>query len=126
MKGELEGSFYVALEGTPTTFFQGALKIAGKGEENDTFDLVTHGLLESTPKDAINDLHKDPQGATITFESKKNFANILKFQQLLIILTSRRCNPLAEDLWVEGRVVKTAVKHEYGEQIKARRNQRYF
>lgn len=126
MKGELEGSFYVALEGAPTTFFQGALKIAGKGEENDTFDLVTHGLLESTPKDALNDQHKDPQGATITFESKKNFANILNFQQLLIILTSRRCNPLAEDLWVEGRVVKTAVKHEYGEQIKAGRNQRYL
>ena len=47
MKGELEGSFYVALEGAPTTFFQGALKTARKDEENNTFDLVTHGLLES-------------------------------------------------------------------------------
>lgn len=52
MKGELQGSIYVGLEGTPEIFFQEALKIAQKGEEKDTLAVVidgTHGsAIEGT------------------------------------------------------------------------------
>ena len=88
MKGELKGSLYVALEGAPKIFFQGALKIAQKCEETDTFDVVIDGLVDSeiegvlvgAPKDAINNLYKVAQEATVTCECKQNFVNILNFQ----------------------------------------------
>ena len=88
MIGEIKGSLYVALEGAPTIFFQGALKIAQKCEETDTFDVVIDGLVDSeiegvlvgAPKDAINNLYKVAQEATVTCECKQNFVNILNFQ----------------------------------------------
>ena len=90
--GELESSLYVALEGTPKIFFQGALKIAQTSEEKDTFDNIIDGLLDSAiegaledaPNDPLNDLHKYAQEA-ITFESKQNVVNILNFQLLSIM-----------------------------------------
>ena len=92
IKGELESSLYVALEGTPKIFFQGALKIAQNSEEKDTFDDIIDGLLDSAidgaledaPNDPLNDLPKDAQEA-ITFESKQNVVNVLNFQLLSIM-----------------------------------------
>ena len=93
MKGELKGSLYVGLEGAPKTFFQGALKVAQKCEEKDIFDVVIDGLLDSAiegvlegaPRDAINNLYKDAQEATVTCECKQNFVNILNFQLFLFM-----------------------------------------
>ena len=93
MKGELEGSFHVALEGAPKIFFQGTLKITQKGEEKDTFDVVMDCMLDSAfeialegaPKDVLKNLCKDSQEATITFESKQNVVNILNFQLFFIM-----------------------------------------
>ena len=93
MKGELKGSLYVGLEGAPKTFFQGALKVAQKCEEKDTSDVVIDGLtdsaiesvLEEAPKDAINNLYKDAQEATVTCKCKQNFVNILNFQLFLFM-----------------------------------------
>ena len=88
MKGELKGSLHVGIEGAPKIFFQGALKIAQKCEEKDTFDVVIDGLVDSeiesvlvgAPRDAINNPYKVAQEATVTCECKQNFVNILNFQ----------------------------------------------
>ena len=87
MKGELKGSLYVSFKGTTKTFFQGTLKVAQKCEENDIFDVVIDGLLnsvvegvlEGVPSDAINNLYKNAQEATVTCECKQKFVNILLF-----------------------------------------------
>ena len=87
MKGELKGSLYVPFKGAPEIFFQGALKVALKCEEEDILDVVIDGLLDSaiegvlagTPRDAANNLYKDAQEATKTCECKQNFVNILNF-----------------------------------------------
>ena len=76
MKGELKGSIYVALEGARKIFFHGAFKVLQKGEEKDTFDVGTDGLLDSAiedvledaPKNATNNLFKDAREATVTCE----------------------------------------------------------
>ena len=93
MKGELKGSLYVPFKGTTKIFFQGTLKVAQKCEEKDIFDVVIDGLLDSAvegvlegvPRDAINNLYKDAQEATVTCECKQNFVNILIFQLLLFM-----------------------------------------
>ena len=98
-------------------FLQGALKVAQKCEEKDTFDFAFDGLLDSAiegvlegaPNDAINNLYKDAQEATVTCEYKQNFINILIFQLLLFILTTQKCKSLTGVLRVEGRGVKTTV-----------------
>ena len=85
MKGELKGLLYVPFKGTTKIFFQGTLKVAQKCEEKDIFGFVIDGLLygavegvlEIAPRDAINNLHKDAQEATVTCECKQNFVNIL-------------------------------------------------
>ena len=41
---ELEGAFYVSLEGAPS--LDGAIKIAQKGEKKDAFDVVVDGPLK--------------------------------------------------------------------------------
>ena len=87
MKRELKGLLYVALEDVPQTFFQGALRVAQKSEEKDTFDVLIDSLLdnaiegvfEDAPKDALDNLSKDAHEATATCESKQNFVNILNF-----------------------------------------------
>ena len=43
------------------------------------------GVLEGAPRDAINNLYKDAQEATVTCECKQNFVNILIFQLLLFM-----------------------------------------
>ena len=93
MKGELKGSLYVPFKGTPKIFFQGALEDAQKCEEKDKFDVEIGGLLDSAiegvlegvPRDAINNLNRDAQEATVTCECKQNFVNILIFQLLLFM-----------------------------------------
>ena len=93
MKGEFKGSLYVPLKGTTKIFFQGTLKVPQKCEEKDIFDVAIHGLLDSavegvlegTPRDAINNLNKDAQKATVTCECKQNLVNILIFQLMLFI-----------------------------------------
>ena len=93
MKGKLKGSLYVSFKGAPNIFFQGALKVAQKCEEKDRSDVVIDGLfdsaidsvLEGTPRDAINNLYKDAQEATVICECKQNFVNILIFQLLLFM-----------------------------------------
>ena len=68
-------------------FFYGALKVAQKSEEKDIFDVVINrlldsaieGVLEGAPRDAINNLYKDAQEATVICECKQNFVNILIF-----------------------------------------------
>ena len=45
VKGEFKCSIYVALEGAPKIFFQGALKVAQKCEEKDIFDVVKLFLI---------------------------------------------------------------------------------
>ena len=63
MTGEPEGSLYIALECGPKISFQGALKVAQKGEVKD-IDVVIDSLLDSAiegaredaPKDALNNL----------------------------------------------------------------------
>ena len=42
-------------------------------------DSAIKGVLEGAPEDAINNLFKDAQEATVTCESKQNFVNILNF-----------------------------------------------
>ena len=87
MKGEIEGSLHVPFNGTTKIFFQGTLKVAQKCEEKDISDVVIDVLLDSAvegvperaPKDAINNLYKDAQEATVTSEGKQNFVNILIF-----------------------------------------------
>ena len=77
----------------PKIFLQGALKVAQKCEEKDTFDFAfddlldssIEGVLEGAPNDAINNLYKDAQEATVTCECKQNFINILIFQLLLFM-----------------------------------------
>ena len=69
MKGERKGTLFVALEGAPKIFFQGALKVAQECEEKDTFDVFIDGILDSAIegviegalKSAINNLYKDAQ-----------------------------------------------------------------
>ena len=93
MKGELKGSLHVLFKGAPKIFFQGALKVIQKCEEKDIFDVVIdslldsaiEGVLEGAPRDAINNLYKDVQEATVTCECKQNFVNILIFQVLLFM-----------------------------------------
>ena len=85
MKGEIKGSLYVP--------FKGALKVVQKYEEKDIFDVVIDGLLDSAiegilecaPRNAINNLYKAAQEATVTCECKKNFVNIIVFQLLLFM-----------------------------------------
>ena len=48
-------------------------------------DGVIEGVLEGAPRDAINNLYKDTQEATVTCECKQNFVNILIFQLLLFM-----------------------------------------
>ena len=92
MKGELY-ALYVPVKGAPKIFFQGALKVAQKCEEKDIFDVVIDGLLDSAiegvlegaPRDAINNLYKDAQEATVICQCKQNFVNILISQLLLFI-----------------------------------------
>ena len=48
-------------------------------------DIAIEGVLESVPRDAINNLYKDAQEATVTCECKQNFVNILIFQLLLFM-----------------------------------------
>ena len=87
MKGELKDSLYIPFKGTTKIFFQGTLKVAQKCEEKDIFDVVIDGLLDSAiegvlegaPRDAINNLYKDAQEATVTCEWKQNFVKILIF-----------------------------------------------
>ena len=72
---------------------QGALKVAQKCEEKDIFYVATDGLLDSAfegvlegaPWDAIINLYKDAQEATVTCECKQNFVNLLIFQLLLFM-----------------------------------------
>ena len=42
-------------------------------------DSAVEGVLERAPKDAINNLYKDAQEATVTSECTQNFVNILIF-----------------------------------------------
>ena len=73
--------------------FMFPLKAAQKCEEKDIFDVVIDGLLDSAiegvlegvPRDAINNLYKDAQEATVTCECKQNFVNALIFQLLLFM-----------------------------------------
>lgn len=86
-KGELKGPLYAAFEGAPKTLFQGALKVAQKAEERDTFDVVIdalldsalEGVLEGAHKDALNNLCKDAQEATETSESNGVFCKYVQF-----------------------------------------------
>ena len=134
MKGELNGSLYVALEGVYKIFFQGALTFAQNCEQKDTFDVKVDGLLDSgiegvlegAPEDAINNLYIDPQEASVMCESKQNFINIITLQLCCSSSTCQNCKSLTGVLWVEGRGVKTAAEHEHDEQNKARHNQHYF
>ena len=88
-----EVSLHVVLEGVPKMFYQGRIKITQQVEEKYTFDVVMDGLRdisiedvrEGAAKDAFNNLRKDAQEATITFESKQNVVNILHFHLPLII-----------------------------------------
>ena len=117
MKGELKGSLCVLFKGAPKIFFQGALKVAQKCEEKDIFDVVIDGLLDSAievilegaHRDAINNIYKDAQEATVTCECKQNFVNILIFQLLLFIFNLPKYKSLTGVLRVEGRGVKTSV-----------------
>ena len=69
------------------------LNVKRKCEEKDILDVVFVGLLDSAiegvlegaPRDAINNLYKDAQEATVTCECKQNFVNILMFQLLLFM-----------------------------------------
>ena len=87
MKDKPKRSLYVPFKGTPKIFFQGPLKVAQKCEEKDIFEVVIDGLLDSAiegvleaaPSDAIQNLYKDAQEATVTCECKQNFVNILIF-----------------------------------------------
>ena len=93
MKGELVASIHVALEDAPDIFLQGGLKTTQKYEEKDKFGVAIDGLLDSEiegshegePKDALNDLHKDAQEVTLTFQSKQNVVNIFPFRLFLIM-----------------------------------------
>ena len=88
-----EVSLHVALEGVTKMFYQGRIKITQQVEEKYTFDVVMDGLRdisiedvrEGAAKDAFNNIRKDAQEATITFESKQNVVNILHFHLPLII-----------------------------------------
>ena len=42
-------------------------------------DSVIEDLLKDAPRDAIKNLYKDAQEATVTWECKQNFLNILIF-----------------------------------------------
>ena len=109
VKGEFKCSIYVALEGAPKIFFQGALKVAQKCEEKKyTFDVVIDGLLDSAiegvlegaPKDAINNLCKDAEEATVTCKYKQNFVNILNyiyFQLLLFMFNLSKMQDINRD-----------------------------
>ena len=71
-------------------------------------DSVIDGVFEGAPRDAINNLYKDAQEATVTCECKQNFVNISLycmnyrnkmqknysawFQQLIIIRKSLTLN----------------------------------
>ena len=48
-------------------------------------DSAIEGVLEGVPRDAINNLYKDAQEATVTCECKRNFVNVLIFQLLLFM-----------------------------------------
>ena len=48
-------------------------------------DSAFEGVLEGAPRDAINNLYKDAQEATITCECKQDFVNVLIFQLLLFM-----------------------------------------
>ena len=53
-------------------------------------DSVIEGLLKDAPRDAIKNLYKDAQEATVTCECKQNFLNILIFQLLLFMFNLSR------------------------------------
>ena len=86
---------YVPFKGAPKTFFQEALKVAQKCKEKYIFDVVIDdlldsaidGVLEGAPSDAINNLYKDAQEATVTCKCKQNFVNILISQVLMFIFS---------------------------------------
>ena len=117
MKGEVKGSLYAPFKGAPKIFIQGALKVAQKCEEKYIFEVVIDGLLDSAiegvpegaPRDAINNLYKNAQEATVTCECKQNFVNILIFQLLLFIFNLSKMQVINRFLRVEGRGVKTTV-----------------
>ena len=72
-------------------------------------DSVIEGLRKDAPRDAIKNLYKDAQEATVTCECKQNFVNILIFQLLLFIFNLPKYKSLTGVLRVEGRGVKTTV-----------------
>ena len=50
-------------------------------------DSVIEGVLEGVPRDPINNLCKDAQEATVTYECRHNFVNIIIFQFLLLMFS---------------------------------------
>ena len=48
-------------------------------------DSAIEGVLEGVPREAINNLYKDAQEATVACECKQNFVNVLIFQLLLFM-----------------------------------------
>ena len=102
MKGELKSSLYVPFKGTPKIFFQGTFKVAQKCEEKDIFEVVIDCLLDSAievvlegaPRDAINNLYKDAEKATVTCECKQNFIIYQFFSFCCSCLTSQKYKSL--------------------------------
>ena len=135
MQSELEGALYVTLEGRAEVHLQGARKNAQIVEEKDTFDVAVDGLFcsaiegtpEGAPKDALNYLCKDSQEATMKFESKKKYSKCIRFSAIIDhVRPLQRYKPFAEEPWVEGRGVKSAVQYGQGKQSNARLKQLCF
>ena len=72
-------------------------------------DSVIEGLRKDAPRDAIKNLYKDAQEATVTCECNQNFLNILIFSFCCSCLTSQEYKSLTGVLRIEGRGVKTTV-----------------